>query len=162
MKPQRHFPDPSTKTLVLKGPISTLEELEVCYDETIGLTFIIEMTVKLYADQREPWGYRGVKMDQNRTMEQASTKLLRRWYDALQDTLNNLTAWLMAAEQLRLVWDEIIIGVPYESQNEMLYRKAVQDQAQSQQCTLTCSLHGTVLAFAAFHQAWGFTQHMYA
>lgn len=162
MKSKRYFSDSSTKNLVLEGLISTLEELEICYDEIIGLTFIIDMTVKLYADQQEPCWHRSVKMDHNRTMEQAHAKRLCRWYDAFQDAHNSLTAWLVAAEQLRLVWDEIIIGVPYEPQNEMPYRKAAQGRAQSQQFTLTCSLHGTVLAFAVFHQAWEFTRHMYA
>ena len=72
---------------------------------------------------------------------------------AVRRTRDNLAAWLVTAEGLRLSLDAMNIDVPYEPQNEILYRKAAQDWAQSQQCTLTCSLHGTILVFAAFHHA---------
>lgn len=193
MKSQRYFSDSSTRNPIPEALVSMLHLLAMCYDETVFLIDMFEMTVQLYADRPEPRELRDAKTDHNRTMEQTDARFLRGCYDACRESYDSFAGWLVAAKRLRPSLDAMNIGVPYESyddldlaawlvaaeglrlsldamsgdvpyepQNDMPYRKAAQDRVQSHQFTLTCSLHGTVLAFAAFHQAWEFTRHMYA
>lgn len=49
---------------------------------------------------------------------------------AVRRTRDNLAAWLVTAERLRLSLDAMNIDVPYEPQNEMPYRNAARDRAQ--------------------------------
>lgn len=68
------------------------------------------------------------------------------------------------------LWDDLdetlpaysttMVTLPLESQNDSPNREAATDWPQSQQCTLVCSLHGTVRILWLCDQAWESTKHM--
>lgn len=81
-------------------------------------------------------------------------------YLYVEETLLYLAIPLTAAEEVRPACDTTKIITPSELQNILPNRQAATDWPQSQRCTLTCSLHETVLVLWACHQALVSTKHV--